>query len=435
MKICMVTFQYPPMVNGGVASAVHRIARNLVKAGEVVHVVSPGSLSVDMSISAVVEEDVVVHRTFPSLGNHFADPAQVRILGEYIVDLHNQVGFDLLHGVFLIPAGFLATIVSKQINLPAVVSIRGSDIELMRHTPALFGSLRWTLENAALTTSVNSMLLEKATQIAKIPEKRVILNAFDPSIFDQRSIDEIITDLQKRKNATGMKLKNVIRQNRAKLKGKKLRGARLKGVTPQTFLKRLQIEKSKGSLIIGTSSILRIQKGFHILIESFERLLKIYPKTYLLVVGDFANPDDRKTWTERLKASGLDTRIFMTGRMAHQYVLAWMKQMDIFVLPSLYEGSPNALLEAMACGLPAVASDVGGVRDMIKDWENGLLIPVNRPDALAQKLILLAEDKELRKSLGNAARKTVEKRFSPKQETQTWTEIYRQVAGISNEKG
>ena len=434
MKICMVTFQYPPMVNGGVASAVHRIARNLIKAGEVVHVVSPGSLNVDTSISAVVEEDVVVHRTFPSLGNHFADPAQVRIVGEYIVDLHNQVGFDLLHGVFLIPAGFLATIVSKQINLPTVVSIRGSDIELMRHTPALFGSLRWTLENAALTTSVNSMLLEKATQIAKIPEKRVILNAFDPSIFDQRPIDEIITDLQKRKNATGMRLKNVIRQNRAKLKGRKLRDAKLKSVTPQTFLKRLQIEKSKGSLIIGTSSILRIEKGFHILIESFERLLKVYPKAYLLVVGDFANPDDRKTWTERLKASGLDTRIFMTGRMAHQYVLAWMKQMDIFVLPSLYEGSPNALLEAMACGLPAVASDVGGVRDMIKDWENGLLIPVNRPDALAQKLIMLAEDKELRKSLGNAARKTVENRFSPEQETQTWTEIYRQVAGISNEK-
>lgn len=90
MKICMVTFQYPPMVNGGVASAVHRIARNLVKAGEVVHVVCPGSLNVDTPISAVVEEDVIVHRTFPSLGNHFADPAQVRIVGEYIVDLHNQ---------------------------------------------------------------------------------------------------------------------------------------------------------------------------------------------------------------------------------------------------------------------------------------------------------------------------------------------------------
>lgn len=71
---------------------------------------------------------------------------------------------------------------------------------------------------------------------------------------------------------------------------------------------------------------------------------------------------------------------------------------------------------------------------MIKDWENGLLIPVNRPDALAQKLIMMAEDKELRKSLGNAARRTVENRFSPEQETRTWTEIYRQVAGISNEK-
>ena len=432
MKICMVTFQYPPMVNGGVASAVHRMARNLAKTGATVHVIAPGSSRVDAPIDSVVEEGVVVHRTFPSLGNHFADPAQVRLVGEYIVNLHHQVGFDLLHGVFLIPAGFLATVVSKQIDRPAVVSIRGSDIELMRHTPALFGSLRWTLENAALTTSVNSALLEKATQIAKIPEKRVVLNAFDPSVFDPRSIGEIIGGLQKREN--GMNPKNVIRQNLAKLRGRKSRAAKLKGVTPQTFLKRLQSEKSNGSLIIGTSSILRIEKGFHILIDSFDRLHKIHPKAHLLVVGDFADPDERKTWTERLKASGLDTHIFMTGRMPHQYVLAWMKEMDIFALPSLYEGSPNALLEAMACGLPAVASDVGGVSDMIRNWENGLLAPVNRPDALAQKLIMLAEDETLRKSLGNAAQKTVEKRFSPERETETWIEIYRHAANISNHK-
>ncbi|MGB6447563.1 MAG: glycosyltransferase, partial [Xanthobacteraceae bacterium] len=85
---------------------------------------------------------------------------------------------------------------------------------------------------------------------------------------------------------------------------------------------------------------------------------------------------------------------------------------DIFVLPSHQEGFSNALLEAMAARLPAVATAVGGNIDAVADNETGLLVPVRDPRALAAAILRLAQNADLRRSFGDAARRRVEERFS-----------------------
>ena len=192
MKICIITFQYPPMINGGVGTATHRISRNLCKAGHDVHVIAPGNLDVEARIEPSEEDNVVVHRTFPGLGNHYPNPIHMRMVGEYVARLHAQTHFNLLHGFFLVPTGYLATLLAKQLGLPVVVSIRGSDMELFQYSPTLFGTMRWTLENASLTTSVATNLLDKARNVADIQEGCVVHNAIDLSVFEHRPLSEIL---------------------------------------------------------------------------------------------------------------------------------------------------------------------------------------------------------------------------------------------------
>ncbi len=395
MKTCVITFQFPPEVRGGVGTAVHRITRNLATSGVQIHVIAPGFHSPEDTFTSSQEEGITVHRTCPGLGNHFGDPMHLRSIGNYVRRLHDRERFDIIHGVFLTPAGYLAVMLSTEIGVPTIVSIRGSDIELHRYQPVLFGSVKWTLENASFVTSVAQTLLDSACSFANIKEKKVIQNAVDLNLFDDRDVYKIVS----------------------------ARG----GMRNLAFLKRLMGEKSKGTLIIGTASILRPQKGFSILIEAFENLQKRHPDSHLLVVGDFADPEERKSWLKELKKRRLIRKVSITGRVPHDEVLAWMKLMDIFVFPSLYEGSPNAVLEAMACHRPVVVSAIDGVVDIIEDGIDGLLVPPGSSDCLYKSLMRLVENQNLRAQLGMAAKRKTQDSFSPKSETEIWLEVYRHV--------
>ena len=107
---------------------------------------------------------------------------------------------------------------------------------------------------------------------------------------------------------------------------------------------------------------------------------------------------------------------------------------DVFVLPSLSEGSPNALLEAMACGLPIVATRVGGVPEIAVDGETALLVPPEDPVALARAIDRLLRDRPLAARLGSAARAAVLTRYTPELRATTLSGLYASLAGV-NEPG
>jgi glycosyltransferase involved in cell wall biosynthesis len=88
---------------------------------------------------------------------------------------------------------------------------------------------------------------------------------------------------------------------------------------------------------------------------------------------------------------------------------------------------PNALLEAMACGKPVIATPVGGMLDVLKDRENGILVPVNDSDALANAIHELLNNAELRSLLGKAARQTILSRYSQQKELDGNLEVYRKL--------
>jgi glycosyltransferase involved in cell wall biosynthesis len=121
-------------------------------------------------------------------------------------------------------------------------------------------------------------------------------------------------------------------------------------------------------------------------------------------------PEERRI---RALASRLrvDDVFLMRGALTQEETRAHYGQADIFVLPSRIEGLPIALMEAMACGLPAVATRVYGVPELLDEGKNGLLVPSGNPTALAEALRVLIQDEGLRRKFGLAARQTVEHRF------------------------
>jgi colanic acid/amylovoran biosynthesis glycosyltransferase len=121
------------------------------------------------------------------------------------------------------------------------------------------------------------------------------------------------------------------------------------------------------------------------------------------IVGDGDLEGAVRDHARRLEVSG---RVVFRGLLRHEAVLRQYEAADIFVLSSLWEGCPNVVLEAMAHGLPVVATAVGGIPELVTDGDSGLLVPPGDPDALAAALARLLRDRTLRLAMGEAARRS-----------------------------
>jgi glycosyltransferase involved in cell wall biosynthesis len=142
----------------------------------------------------------------------------------------------------------------------------------------------------------------------------------------------------------------------------------------------------------------------------------------VLVVGD---GPEREALAARAAAAGIAERVTFVG--STRDVIGLYAAMDVLVLPSLQEGSPNVVLEAMACGLPVVASAVGGVPEIIDEERTGYLVAPGDANALARKLALLAHDRARRVQLGRASRRRIEDHFDIRQTVEHHAALYRRL--------
>lgn len=137
-------------------------------------------------------------------------------------------------------------------------------------------------------------------------------------------------------------------------------------------------------------------KGLSYLIHAMSKINRIAPDAKLIIVGDGKERKALENLSEQLKNH--DVIEFM-GKVPHDSVSQYLHSSDIFVLPSLSEGLSNVILEAMACGLPIVATQVGGTPDIIEHGENGLLIDAMSDEQLADAVISLLKNSSLREKM------------------------------------
>jgi len=155
-----------------------------------------------------------------------------------------------------------------------------------------------------------------------------------------------------------------------------------------------------GEPVIGTVGRLVPIKGHEYMIRAFALLMNEYDNLWLILVGDGFLGHYLKTLCKELE---IKEKVVFAGWRSN--VPDFLSLFDIFVFPSLNEGMGRVLVEAMAAGKPIVASNVGGIPDMVKDGQNGLLVPVANVKALAKSIDFLLTNPEKRKEMGGKGRK------------------------------
>jgi glycosyltransferase involved in cell wall biosynthesis len=162
-------------------------------------------------------------------------------------------------------------------------------------------------------------------------------------------------------------------------------------------------------------------KGPMHFVDAAGRVLREHRDATFVVVGD---GHLRPELEAAVRAAGMAEHFFFAGHVRHEEVGRWLGVADLFVLPSLSEGVPHALLEAFAFGLPVVASAVGGVPEIVSDGVNGYLVaPADAPD-LARRILSLLRSPETRLAFGEAGRRLVQDRQL------TWDRVAADVAEI-----
>jgi glycosyltransferase involved in cell wall biosynthesis len=187
--------------------------------------------------------------------------------------------------------------------------------------------------------------------------------------------------------------------------------------------------RAPGKVTFGFAARMEELKGSTVLIEAFADAYSQSNHVLLNVAGDGSQ---RHKLAARAKALNVASRYRYHGVYTHpEDCRAFMESLDVFVMPSFSEGTPNSIVEAMACGKPIIASDVGGIPDVIGD-DAGIRVPAGDIRTLTQAMLTLARDADLRRRMGFAARRRYEELFSPQVVLPLMTDLYRQVIADRN---
>ncbi|MEO1402622.1 MAG: glycosyltransferase [Cyanobacteria bacterium J06635_1] len=391
-KICITTLEFPPDV-GGVGESVKRIAMMLTDLGYEVHVaVFRAVFRNERAMAAAGEyrrpghqttkqDSIIVHRLQPAVRSaqakeqdYFCD-----LYGQ-LQTLHREYQFDLLHAFFINEMGFLTTLLGQESNIPVINSIRGADLHKHAFSPQQFGQITWTLANSAWTTFVSTDLMHRArTLVPSIQDKSVAFwNSIAPLSFDNLPQPALVDQLQ--------------------------------------------------GTVIGSVGSFRDKKGLEYLFDACQSLRAMTDLT-LLLVGDFADKE-RHYWEQALEQSGFADRVVITGKISRQKALAYLPHMDIFAIPSLHDGCPNAMLEAMLAAKAVVGSSVDAIGEILEDGINGLVVQPGDTVALTNALRRLITQPGLCQQLGMAARQKALNQLAPAVERQNWQRVYEQVLGV-----
>jgi len=371
VKIAILISGFPPQVLAGTEIATYNLARHLAKLGHNIHVIT--SLNKGLPKESF-EEGFYIHRV-GVINKRILEFASFSINAFIVL---RRIKPDLIH-VQSILMVLHALLIRTLLRKPVVVSGRGSDIYLASGFDKFIYKL--TLARVdAVTAQTNDM--KGAIQRLCPRDIFIIPNGVDIDRFSRISKEKAQTELNMKGN-------------------------------------------EKILLFVGRLNLI---KGVRYLIEAADIIKQKCENARLLIVGD---GEERQNLEELARKLNLSQYISFIGQVPHETVAEYMAASDLFILPSLSEGFPVTILEAMAAGLPIVTTGVRGMPEIVKEGENGFLVEPQNPKQIAEKALLLLEDDELRlKISGNNREKT--KRYSWENVALNLEEVYTKLLGYKN---
>ena len=183
-------------------------------------------------------------------------------------------------------------------------------------------------------------------------------------------------------------------------------------------------------IVLGYVGRLSEEKGLRYLVEAGYELLRSGLRLRVLIIGDGPQRTEIENFAKEV---GLQKRVIFAG--FKNEIEKLLASIDIFVLPSLTEGTPMALLEAMAYGIPIVATAVGGVPKVIDSGENGILVPAADPEKIAEAVLTICRDNDFRTKLSEMAKETIRSKFNINEWVRKIESVYLEVISSKRDRG
>jgi glycosyltransferase involved in cell wall biosynthesis len=359
MNILLINYEYPP-IGAGAANATYYMAKSFVELGNEVVVLTAGFKD---KVGYELENGVHVYRV-PSQRKKASSSSAIEMLSylwhakKQLQPLIQKHQIEKAIIFFSIPCGFLGPLLLKKYKIPYIISLRGSDVPGMEKgitwIHKIIGPFRkYILKNASHVIA-NSKGLAEVSEKYDVVKVKVISNGVDTDFFN--------FEIRKKNQ----------------------------------FIKFLYVGR------------LQIQKNLLYVLEQFSSQFK-ETNTQFCLVGD---GPQKIELIQKVDELGIKNQVIFYSWKNKNELKAIYIESDCLINFSFGEGMPNAVMEAMACGLPILASNIMGHDELIENGENGFLVNLNDKLGFASALKKLAADEELRIKMGKNSRRKVEENYS-----------------------
>ena len=259
----------------------------------------------------------------------------------FIRKIQKTFDFDLIDSHFAYPDGFAAVLLGRHFNKPVTITLRGTLNRLINYKGRR-EAIRFALKNASRVFSVSAYLGKLAKSLGIDESKFIVIpNGVDTSKFQ-------VLDKAECRNKLG-------------------------------------IPRDK-KVIISVGALVE-RKGHHRVIETLPDLIKKNPNLIYIVVGGGGVEGDMSiSLNEQVRELDLTKHVLFTGEIPHSKVNEFLCASDVFALSTRFEGWANVFFEAMACGLPVITTDICGNAEVVRNGENGLLVPLGDKKALSNAI-------------------------------------------------
>lgn len=380
MRILFFNYEYPPL-GGGAGNATAYILREFSRMKNLEVDLVTSSYDNDFHLEKI-GENVKIHK-LPIGKNgknlHYQSQKELLVYARkaylYSQKLVRENKYDLSHSFFSLPCGFLSLVLKWQYGLPCIVSLRGADV------PGY--SERFTLIYGLLTPLIRLIWKKAATVVS---------------------------------NSRGLK-ELALRTN-----AQQEIGIIYNGIDTAEFFPGRSENQTPTVLCV---SRLTPRKGINYLISAMPEISEKIPKVKLKIAGEGDAKNDLENQARNLELNNIE----FVGRVAHNALAKIYREASVFVLPSLNEGMSNTMLEALASGLPLVATDTGGTRELVEDGKNGYIVKMKDASDLAKKIIAILSDSELQKQMAQSSRKKAES-LSWQSVAEQYEKLYEKIGAL-----
>jgi len=347
-RVLVLSHMYPNPVNPMAGIFVHNQSKALQQAGTEVRVVAPMPdfpLYPKWAGYREMEKETVMDGipvryvpTFMFPGGLFFSRYgswYIQSLKKVLYDIKKETPYDLIHCHTIFPDGYAGAFLKEEFGVPVVSTIHGSDIMLYpKRSQAIYDRTLEALERNDHVITVSERLRQEALNMHPGLSATTIYNGFDPERFAPMDKGEA-------RRALGL--------------------------------------SEEGQLLLFIGNLLPV-KGVHFLLKAFAEVAKEAKDLNLILIGDGPLKENLRNQASELN---IQDRVSFLGRKPYSEIPRWIAARDVVTLTSKSEGLPSVLLETMGCGRAMVATDVGGIKEILKDGETGLLAEPENPSHIA----------------------------------------------------